>query len=74
MAVKLVMLKSGEDIIADVKEIKSNAINEIFKNDLKNLDEDSRETLDKVVNYMEKKYISIPMLMAKDILIKKSLK
>lgn len=57
-----------------VKEIKSNAINEIFKNDLKNLDEDSRETLDKVVNYMEKKYISIPMLMAKDILIKKSLK
>lgn len=57
-----------------VKEIKSNAINDIFKNDLKNLDEDSRETLDKVVNYMEKKYISIPMLMAKDILIKKSLK
>ena len=57
-----------------VKEIKSNAINEIFKNDLKNLDENSRETLDKVVNYLEKKYISIPMLMAKDILIKRSLK
>lgn len=54
-----------------VKEIKSTAINEVFKNDLESLDENSREVLEKVINYMEKKYMSVPMLMAKDILLKK---
>jgi glutamyl-tRNA reductase len=33
------------------------------------MDEASREILEKVMNYMEKKYISVPMVMAKEILI-----
>jgi hydroxymethylglutaryl-CoA lyase len=31
---------------------------------------DTKEVLEKILNYMEKKYISIPMVMAKDILVK----
>lgn len=55
-----------------VKEIRSNAVNEIFKKDIEGMDEHSREILEKVLGYMEKKYMSVPMLMAKDILINKN--
>jgi glutamyl-tRNA reductase len=54
-----------------VKEIKAIAINEVFKHELAELDEHSKEVLDKVIDYMEKKYMSVPMLMAKEILLKK---
>ncbi|WP_411272731.1 glutamyl-tRNA reductase [Daejeonella sp.] len=52
-----------------IKEIKNTAINRIFAQDIESMDENSREVLTKVMNYMEKKYISVPMVMAKDILI-----
>lgn len=51
-----------------VKEIREIA-NEVFAKELKNLDAGSKEVLDKILAYMEKKYISVPMKMAKDILI-----
>lgn len=54
-----------------VKEIKSTAMNEVFKNELSDLDEESREVVDKIIGYMEKKYMSMPMIMAKEILLKK---
>ena len=54
-----------------VKEIKHVAINEVFRKDLEALDPESKEVLDKVIDYMEKKYMSVPMLMAKDILLNK---
>lgn len=54
-----------------VKEIRETACNEIFKTDLELLDDNSREVLDKIIGYMEKKYMSVPMLMAKEILLKK---
>ncbi|MES2798579.1 MAG: glutamyl-tRNA reductase [Bacteroidota bacterium] len=53
-----------------VKEIKSNAINDIFKEEIDELDEKSLELLNKVIGYMEKKYMSVPMIMAKEILLK----
>ncbi len=49
-----------------VKEIRETA-NEVFAKDLMNLDEESKEVLDKILSYMEKKYISVPMKMAKEI-------
>jgi glutamyl-tRNA reductase len=55
-----------------VKEIKSFALNTVFANELNSLDASSREVLEKVINYMEKKYISGPMVLAKEILIAKS--
>jgi glutamyl-tRNA reductase len=55
-----------------VKEIKSHAINNVFANDLENLDDNSKEVLLKMMNFMEKKYMSIPMLMAKEILLEEN--
>lgn len=54
-----------------VKEIKAIALNEVFKDDLASLDENSKELLEKIMGYMEKKYMSVPMKMAKEILLKK---
>ena len=55
-----------------VKEIKSFALNTVFANEMSTLDPNSREVLEKIINYMEKKYISGPMLLAKEILIANS--
>lgn len=55
-----------------VKEIKQRALTEVFKEDIESLDDDSKEVLEKILGYMEKKYISMPMVMAKEILLKKS--
>ncbi|MDQ3047335.1 MAG: glutamyl-tRNA reductase [Bacteroidota bacterium] len=52
-----------------VKEIRDTAMNEVFAKELSEMDAGSKELLDKIVSYMEKKYISVPMKMAKDILI-----
>ncbi|MDB4924744.1 glutamyl-tRNA reductase [Mucilaginibacter sp.] len=52
-----------------IKEIRNTAINSVFADELQGMDQQSREVLERVINYMEKKYISVPMVMAKDILI-----
>lgn len=52
-----------------IKEIRNTALNSVFADEVQNLDQHSREVLEKVISYMEKKYISVPMIMAKDILI-----
>jgi glutamyl-tRNA reductase len=53
-----------------IKRIKSDALNEVFKEDVDALDPQSREVLDKVLGYMEKKYIAGPMKLAKEIMVK----
>ncbi len=55
-----------------IKEIRNIALTRIFAEDIESMDENSREVLAKVMDYMEKKYISVPMVMAKDILINNS--
>jgi glutamyl-tRNA reductase len=52
-----------------VKQIKSIAINHVFKNKLDGLDPGSKELLEEVIEYMEKKFMNEPMLMAKQILL-----
>ncbi|MES2284918.1 MAG: glutamyl-tRNA reductase [Bacteroidota bacterium] len=51
-----------------VKEIRETA-NEVFAKEILGLDSGSKEVLDKILSYMEKKYISVPMKMAKEIFI-----
>ena len=51
-----------------MKEIKPHAISEVFAKEVANLDKESREVLEKILGYVEKKYISIPMRMAKEII------
>ncbi|UKN00789.1 glutamyl-tRNA reductase [Paracrocinitomix mangrovi] len=55
-----------------VKEIRSTAMNEVFSKDLEQLDEHSREVLEKILNYMEKKYVSVPMIAAKEMFSEKN--
>ena len=60
------------DVPVKIKEIRNAAVNRIFADEIEGMDSNSREVLERVMNYMEKKYISLPMVMAKDILIKNS--
>lgn len=59
------------DVPNKVKEIRETA-NIVFAKELQNLDAESKEVLDKILSYMEKKYISVPMKMAKEIMLKNS--
>jgi glutamyl-tRNA reductase len=72
--VKLMEERSVEiamkDVPAQIKQIRNSAVNEVFKNDIDNLDPETREVLDKVLGYVEKKYISGPMKLAKEIILK----
>ena len=54
---------------AKIKEIRQRAIKSVFADEVENLDDQSREVLEKIMDYMEKKYISVPMVMAKKILV-----
>jgi glutamyl-tRNA reductase len=54
-----------------VKEIKATAIGQVFAKEMEGLDENSKETVEKIIAYFEKKYMSLPMKMAKEILLKK---
>jgi len=60
------------DVPKKIKEIKHTAINGVFADEINELDENSRAILERVMDYMEKKCITIPMVMAKEILVKNS--
>lgn len=52
-----------------VKEIRTRAIDTVYAREVSTLNPESREVLDKVIAYMEKKYISMPMKMAKEVML-----
>ena len=60
------------DVPKKIKEIKHTAINGVFAEEINTLDDNSRAVLERVMDYMEKKCISVPMVMAKEILVKNS--
>jgi glutamyl-tRNA reductase len=60
------------DVPKKIKEIKHTAINGVFAEEINTLDDNSRAVLERVMDYMEKKCITIPMVMAKEILVKNS--
>jgi glutamyl-tRNA reductase len=59
-----------KDVPQQVKEIKHMAYETVFREDLDQLDPQAKEVLDKIIGYMEKKYISGPMKLAKEIILK----
>lgn len=61
--------RAMSEVPRKVKEIRDNAVNSVFAREIGQLDEPSKELLDRVMAYFEKKYISVPMKMAKDILL-----
>lgn len=60
------------DVPKKIKEIRHTVVNDVFAQEINTLDEKSRAVLEKVMDYMEKKCIRIPMVMAKEILVKNS--
>ncbi len=60
------------DVPQKIKDIKHKAINAVFADEINTLDDNSRAVLERVMDYMEKKCITIPMVMAKEILVKHS--
>ena len=62
-----------KEVPQQVKEIRRAAMSEVFKQDIDNMDPETREVLDKVLGYVEKKYISGPMKLAKEIILKKNI-
>ncbi len=52
-----------------IREIKEKAMSDVFAEEIKGMDDRSRELLSRVMDYMEKKCISVPMVMAKEIIL-----
>lgn len=50
-------------------EVRGTALNEVFVDELSALDGDTRELVDRIVQYLEKKYISLPMKLAKEVVM-----
>lgn len=53
----------------EVKALRERAVKEVFARDIAGLDERSREVLTAVLDHMERKYISVPMKLAKRIIL-----
>ncbi len=53
------------EVPSAVKEVKNHAMNTVFKKELEDLDEEALDLLNRMMSYMEKRCISIPMEAAK---------
>lgn len=61
--------RAMSQIPATIRDIKNMALDSVFQKEMAQLDPQSRELIEKIIGYMEKKYISVPMKMAKDVLL-----
>lgn len=52
-----------------IKAIKTKAMEEVFRKEVELLDDNTRELLERMMTYMEKKCIGIPMKVAKEVMI-----
>ena len=59
-------LRELPELLASVR---STALGEVFSEELAQLDEDSRDLVDRIVAYLEKKYVSLPMKLAKEVVM-----
>jgi glutamyl-tRNA reductase len=57
-----------------IKVIRQKAFREVFAKELETLDPGAIKVVNSLVDYIEKKYISVPMKIAKDILLKETTK
>ncbi len=53
----------------EIKAVKHKALNEVFRKEVEVLDETTRELVDRMLSYMEKKCIGIPMKAAREALV-----
>ena len=55
------IIKAMKNVPIEIKAVKAHAINKVFKKDMENLDEDTKELINRMMDYMEKQCIGIPM-------------
>ena len=60
--------KAMRHIPVMVKDIREKAVSEVFEKEIAEMDVRSKEVLDEILGYMEKKYISVPMKEAKRVM------
>jgi glutamyl-tRNA reductase len=60
------------EIPRQIRSIKETAINEVFAKDLNMLDTESKEVLEKVLSYMEKKYNALTIKTAKKVFLEEN--
>ena len=58
--------RAMQQVPKEIKAVKSHAMENVFRKELENLDEQSRELLERMMSYMERRWISIPMQAAKN--------
>lgn len=61
------------EIPKQIKYIKETALNEVFAKELHTMDESSKEVLEKVLNYMEKKYNALTIKTAKKVFLEEEI-
>ncbi len=57
------------DMPKRIKAVKSKAINEVFRKEIDGLDDETRALMERMMDYMEKKCIGIPMKVAKETIL-----
>ena len=55
------IIKAMKNVPIEIKAVKAHAINKVFKKDMENLDEETKELINRMMDYMEKQCIGIPM-------------
>jgi len=55
------IIKAMKNVPIEIKAVKAHAINKVFKKDMENLDEDTKDLINRMMDYMEKQCIGIPM-------------
>lgn len=58
-----------KEVPVKIKEIRQTALQSVFADEVAAMNPENREILEKVMDYMEKKFISVPMKMAKEIIV-----
>lgn len=56
------------NIPSEVHRLRRRAVDEVFARDLQNMDPASRETLDKILDYLERKFVALPVTGARQAL------
>ena len=63
------MERAMSRVPAEIKAVKARALSEVFRKDVEQLDDQTRELFERMMTYMEKKCIAVPMKVAREIAV-----
>jgi glutamyl-tRNA reductase len=62
--------RAMQEVPLRIKEVRQTAVNKVFHKELQDLDPEARELMDRMMQYMEKRCIGIPMQAAREAVIR----